>query len=117
MVSNSEDGELDSVEAVVHSVVEISVEDVSVLEDGSDETEDVKIIVDSLVEGNVSVSVLEDGSVGEMEDVRSAVEVSVDISVVKSVDIEEVSDNETVSVVESEVEISSVEESVVALDE
>jgi hypothetical protein len=45
------------------------------------------------------------------------VEVSVEMSVVKSVDIEEVSDNETVSVVESEVEISSVEESVVALDE
>ncbi len=116
MVSTSEEGELDSVEIVVHSVVEISVEDVSVIEDGSDEAEDVEIIVDSLVEGIVSVSVLEDGSVDEME-VEGSVDDSVEISVVKSVDIEEVSDNETVSVVESEVEISSVEESVVALDE
>jgi hypothetical protein len=50
-------------------------------------------------------------------EVEGSVDDSVEISVVKSVDIEEVSDNETVSVVESEVEISSVEESVVALDE
>ena len=108
----------------VTDVVEVSIEEVSVtvLGDGSDETEDVKEVVDSVVEksvGRVSVTVLDSGSMDEMEEERS-VEVlkaddSVETSVVKSVEVEKTSDE--VSVVETGVEVSGKEVSVIVLDE
>ncbi len=80
-------------------------------------------MVESVVQASVdkvSVSVLEGGSVGEIEVVKSVVvlnpDISVEISVVKSVDVEKSSDTE-VSVVESEVEIPDEEVSVIVLDE
>jgi hypothetical protein len=80
-------------------------------------------VVESVVQASVdkvSVSVLEGGSVGEIEVVKSVVvlnpDISVEISVVKSVDVEKSSDTE-VSVVESEVEIPDEEVSVIVLDE
>jgi hypothetical protein len=81
---------------VVESVVKISV--VSVIDDDSDEVEDAKGIVDSveISVDDVSVTVLESGSVDEIEEGRSVEvlkeDVSVDASVGKSVEIEEVSD-------------------------
>jgi hypothetical protein len=81
---------------VVESVVKISV--VSVIDDDSDEVEDAKGIVDSveISVDDVSVTVLESGSVDEIEEGRSVEvlkeDVSVDASVDKSVEIEDVSD-------------------------
>jgi hypothetical protein len=81
---------------VVESVVKISV--VSVIDDDSDEAEDAKGVVDSveISVDEVSVTVLESGSVDEIEEGRSVEvlkeDVSVDASVGKSVEIEEVSD-------------------------
>ncbi len=81
---------------MVESVVKISV--VSVIDDDSDEVEDAKGIVDSveISVDDVSVTVLESGSVDEIEEGRSVEvlkeDVSVDASVGKSVEIEEVSD-------------------------
>jgi hypothetical protein len=79
---------------VVVSVVKISV--VSV--DDSDEVEDAKGVVDSVEMSvdDVSVTVLESGLVDEIEEGRSVEvlkeDVSVDASVDKSVEIEDVSD-------------------------
>jgi hypothetical protein len=81
---------------VVESVVKISV--VSVIDDDSDEAEDAKGVVDSveISVDDVSVTVLESGSVDETEEGRSVEvlkgDVSVDASVDKSVEIEDVSD-------------------------
>ena len=81
---------------MVESVVKISV--VSVIDDDSDEAEDAKGVVDSveISVNDVSVTVLESGSVDETEEGRSVEvlkeDVSVDASVGKSVEIEEVSD-------------------------
>jgi hypothetical protein len=81
---------------VVESVVKISV--VSVIDDDSDEAEDAKGVVDSveISVNDVSVTVLESGSVDETEEGRSVEvlkgDVSVDASVDKSVEIEDVSD-------------------------
>jgi hypothetical protein len=81
---------------VVESVVKISV--VSVIDDDSDEVEDAKGIVDSveISVDDVSVTVLESGSVDETEEGRSVEvlkgDVFVDASVDKSVEIEDVSD-------------------------
>jgi hypothetical protein len=91
---------------VVESVVKISV--VSVIDDDSDEVEEAKGVVDSveISVDNVSVTVLESGSVDEIEEETSVEvlkgEVSVETSVVKSVGV----DSDEVSVVESGVEIS-----------
>ena len=125
---------------MVESVVKISVDEVSVIVDGCDDesTEDVSVdiivvsneedatsveVVHSGVEisvDKISVSVVEGGSVDEIEEVRSVEvlkkDVSVNVSVVKSVEIEDVSDREIVSVVEPTVEIS-VEKSVEVLDD
>ncbi len=79
---------------MVVSVVKISV--VSV--DDSDEVEDAKGVVDSVEMSvdDVSVTVLESGLVDEIEEGRSVEvlkeDVSVDASVDKSVEIEDVSD-------------------------
>jgi hypothetical protein len=81
---------------VVDAVVKISV--VSVIDDDSDEAEDAKGVVDSveISVNDVSVTVLESGSVDETEEGRSVEvlkgDVSVDASVDKSVEIEDVSD-------------------------
>jgi hypothetical protein len=81
---------------VVESVVKISV--VSVIDDDSDEVEDAKGVVDSVEMSvdDVSVTVLESGSVDEIEEGRSVEvlkeDVSVDASVGKSVEREDVSD-------------------------
>jgi hypothetical protein len=81
---------------VVESVVKISV--VSVIDDDSDEAEDAKGVVDSveISVDDVSFTVLESGSVDETEEGRSVEvlkgDVSVDASVDKSVEIEDVSD-------------------------
>ncbi len=91
---------------MVESVVKISV--VSVIDDDSDEVEEAKGVVDSveISVDNVSVTVLESGSVDEIEEETSVEvlkgEVSVETSVVKSVGV----DSDEVSVVESGVEIS-----------
>jgi sulfur relay (sulfurtransferase) DsrF/TusC family protein len=80
-------------------------------------------VVESVVQASVdkvSVSVLEGGSVDKIEVVKSVEvlnpDISVETSVVKSVDVEKSSDTE-VSVVEPEVEISDEEVSVIVLDE
>ncbi len=81
---------------MVESVVKISV--VSVIDDDSDEVEDAKGVVDSVEMSvdDVSVTVLESGSVDEIEEGRSVEvlkeDVSVDASVGKSVEREDVSD-------------------------
>ena len=84
---------------MVESVVKILVVDVSVIVEDSDEVEDAKDVVDSVVEilvGKVSVTVLESGSVDEIEEVGSVEvlkeDVSIVDSVVKSVEVEGVSD-------------------------
>jgi hypothetical protein len=94
---------------VVESVVKISV--VSVIDDDSDEVEEAKGVVDSveISVDNVSVTVLESGSVDEIEEETSVEVLKGEVSVVKSVGV----DSDEVSVVESGVEISGEEVSVV----
>ena len=108
-------------------VIAVSLEDasVAVVDQGSHDdentSEDVTDIVESIVDRSVaivSVTVLDDGSLDEIE-VRSEESVktgvSVEISVVKSVELVEDSDEEAVSVVESETSVEI--ESVIVLDE
>jgi hypothetical protein len=98
-------------------VIAVSLEDasVAVVDQGSHDdentSEDVTDIVESIVDRSVaivSVTVLDDGSLDEIE-VRSEESVkagvSVEISVVKSVELVEDSDEEAVSVVESETSV------------
>jgi hypothetical protein len=98
-------------------VIAVSLEDasVAVVDQGSHDdentSEDVTDIVESIVDrsvDNVSVTVLDDGSLDEIE-VRSEESVkagvSVEIPVVKSVELVEDSDEEAVSVVESETSV------------
>lgn len=108
-------------------VIAVSLEDASVpvVDQGSHDdentSEDVTDIVESIVDrsvAKVSVTVLDDGLLDEIE-VRSEESVktgvSVEISVVKSVELVDDSDEETVSVVESETSVEI--ESVIVLDE
>lgn len=94
-------------------VIAVSLEDasVAVVDQGSHDdentSEDVTDIVESIVDrsvDNVSVTVLDDGSLDEIE-VRSEESVKAGVSVVKSVELVEDSDEEAVSVVESETSV------------